>query len=1127
MKFYGLGCLLFFGVIAFSPISAQRWEVLDERSIQETGKRDIIPTVYTSYRINAVDIQRILWTAPTEDQEISKSSTILTVGLPNGLSDQFRIVRYEMMEKELAEKFPQYRTFRGISESNPYRTIRADWTAEGFRAVIRDEKETIFIDPFQRGDLTHRIVYFKRDFQDKREWACGFNEHVIEKQQSDNNRLFGDCQFRTYRLAVATTGEYSNYFGAFNSSQSGLVLSQVITAVDRVNDVYEADFTVRLLLISNTSAVFYYDPPTDPFSGSACTQLSQNQTNMTAVIGNANYDLGHVFSVGSGGCASLSCVCVSSSKARGATGLNPPTGDPFYIDYVAHEMGHQLGGDHTFNGTAGSCNGNRVSASAYEPGSGTTIMAYAGICSSQNIQPHSDPYFHARSLQQITAVLNGASCANFLTLNNQAPIAGSPPNYTIPVSTPFVLTAIASDADNDPLTYCWEQYDLESVSSEPPSSTDTLGPLFRSLNPSTSPNRYFPNLSDLIQNVSSAWEVLPSVSRSMNFRMTVRDYHNGTAGCTDEDDVLLTVTNTSGPFLVTSQNISISWPQTSSQIITWNVANTTSAPVNCANVEIRLSTDGGFTYPTVLSANEPNDGMASIVVPSILTTSGRIMVKAVNNIFFDINNANISIVAPSPTFTISVNPPYVAQCNSGSVSTVVTIGQFMGYSNPVNLSMLNLPPGAIATFNPSSVSPGATSTLTITNLTNLSGTFSPTVRGTSNAIVKDLLFYFNLLIPPPISPTLSSPANNAINVSINPTLDWQAVGGATQYEYQVAFDIAFTSLATSGMVTQDQVFISSPLSMNQLYYWRVRANNNCGNGPWSASNNFTTGSCVSLFSTNVPVTISSQGTPIVYSTLVNNTGIVISDLDVINLMGTHSWMDDLKFSLISPQGTEVLFWNQPCDDHDNFNINFDDEAANNSWPCPPVNGLTYKPDGLLSTFDAQNALGTWTLKIQDVANQDGGVLNAWGLKVCGTVSCQLVVTQTSGSGTGSLPAAINCAMPGDTIKLSATLSGQTINIGSNPITISKNLVIITQGTNTTITGDGTRVFNINTGMQFECNGMTIRAGTSLTGGAISNAGTLKLKNMNVKKNPAISGATLVQNGPGGTVNVLGTCNINQ
>jgi len=1130
MRSQFLGFSLIFWVFSLLPSHAQQWILIDPQDIPPMGQRDITPNTCMTYQIDPDELKQVLWSAPQEYvQNVISSLILLKVGMPDGSIDVFRIVRYDMMEAGLAASYTDIRTFRGVSMSNPYRTLRADWTHDGFRALIRDDQGSMFIDPFQRNDLAHVNAYYKKNYTSNSAWDCGVTEGEFSGENKPRQNFAGDCLFRSYRLAVATTGEYSNFFGATSSAQSDLVLSQVVTAVNRVNEVYEADITVRLILIANTNAVFYYDPAGDPYSGDACTQLGQNQTTMTNVIGSANYDIGHVLSVGSGGCAGLGVICNSSNKARGATGLNPPTGDAFYIDYVAHEMGHQFGGDHTFNGTAGSCNGNRVSASAYEPGSGSTIMAYAGICGAQDIQPHSDAYFHARSLLQISNKLTSTSCASFITLNNQAPVAGSPPNYTIPISTPFVLTASATDPNNDPMTFCWEEYDLETSSTEPPAANDTDGPMFRSLNPSTSPDRYFPKISDIVNNTTTIWEVLPSVSRTMNFRMTVRDYHN-MAGCTDEDDVVVTTTSTSGPFVVTSQNSATTWTEGSTQTITWNVANTTASPVSCAIVEIRLSRDGGYTYPTVLAANETNDGSATVVIPSCTATSGataRIMVIGKDNIFFDINNANITINPGLPNFTLTLNPAAVSGCNTGSVQTTVQVGQFMGFMNPVTLTIANLPPNATANFNPAVVIPGSNSTLTISNLTGLSGTYTPLITGTSGMCTSTAIYSITLSPLMNTGPSLISPANNAVNTVVTPLLDWQSVSGATQYDWQIAYDNSFTTLAASGTVTPDQVQISSPLLMSQLYFWRVRGVNACGNSPWSSIFNFTTGSCFSVNSTNVPITIPSSGTPTVFSTLNNTTGMTISDVDVINLMGTHSWVDDLKFSLISPQGTEILFWNQPCGNDDNFNINFDDEAPNNSWPCPPTNGMTYKPDALLSAFDGQEALGTWTLKIQDIANQDGGALNAWGLKVCGMLSCQLIVTQASGSGTGSLPAAINCALPGDTIKLSSQLAGQTINIGASPISIAKNLVILAQGANTNVTGNGTRVFNVNSGIQFECNGFIITAGTSLTGGAFSNTGTLKLKNTNVRRNTGVVGASLILNNPGGTLNVVGSCNISQ
>lgn len=1107
---------------------AQFWTPVEPQNIPSTGKRDIIPQAYQTYFIDDQSMKSILWKAPHEYvQTPANSDCKIIVALGDGSADIFRMVQYEMMEAELAAQYTGFKTFRGVSVSNPYRTIRADWTQQGFRAVIRDLDGITYIDPYQRNDLANRIVYYKRDYIKNEPWACGVVDEDIQGGVPYSQRA-GDCQFRSMRLALATTGEYSNYFGATSSAQSAIVMSQVVTAINRVNQVYEADLALRLILVGNTNQIFYYDPASDPYTNNnGSTMLGQNQTTCDGVIGSANYDIGHVFSTGGGGVAYLGCICNNSLKAGGVTGSSAPVGDPFVIDYVAHEMGHQCGGDHTFNGTVGSCGGgNRSPLSAYEPGSGTTIMAYAGICGSQDIQPHSDDYFHARSLQQIKDKLLSVNCPAFISFVNDAPVATSIPDYTIPISTPFVLTASATDANSDPISYCWEEYDLEGTSTDPPTSTDIDGPMFRTFDPVASSSRYFPRLQDLVQNISPTWEVLPSVSRTMTFRMTVRDYH-AIAGCSDEDDVVVTTSSTSGPFVVTSQSSSTNWNEYVPETITWDVANTTAAPVSCANVDIRFSTDGGLTYPTALLLNTPNDGSAVITVPVGTTTTGRVMVKGSNNVFFDINNTNITVNPVAPNFTLNLNPQAVSECNDGTVQTTVEVGSYTGFNDPVTLSVLNLPPGATATFSPQVVIPGNNSTLTISNLTGLFGNYSPTVRGTSTTGNKNIIFSITLIAPMASAPTLISPANNAVDAMITPLLDWQSIAGITQYEFQIAYDNAFTQIALSGIVNADQYQTVNPLIVGQQYYWRVRGINTCGNGTWSSTRSFTTISCFSRLSTNVPVAIPGNGTPTVMSTLYTPVDMLINDVNVVSLTGTHTYVDDLKFSLLTPDNATRLIWNQPCTSQDNFNINFDDEAYPGTWPCPPTDGLTYRPSNTLSFFDGKFSKGTWTMKVQDVANGDGGSLDSWGIKVCGDLQCQPIVYQTSGTGVGSLPAAVACSSPGDTIRLAGILTGQTIDVGATPLLLNKNLVIMAEAGNINITCSGTRVFDIPAGVQVKIQGAVLTAGTSLTGGVFNNAGMVTIADVITHKNPSVNGASLIQNTPGAQLIVTGNCLINQ
>jgi hypothetical protein len=326
------------------------------------------------------------------------------------------------------------------------------------------------------------------------------------------------------------------------------------------------------------------------------------------------------------------------------TGLPSPTGDPFYIDYVAHEMGHQFGGNHTFNAITGSCGGgNRAAGAAYEPGSGATIMAYAGICAPNDLQNNSDAYFVAKSLDEILNFTNGggSSCAQITMTGNHNPVVSvNPVTYTIPVSTPFTITGSATDVDNDPLTYCWEEYDLGAAGNW--NAPVGNAPIFRSFNPVTSPSRIFPKLSSLLNNSQVIGEILPTYTRNLTFVLIARDNKTGGGGVGFEW-YTSSVTSSAGPFLVTSPNTAVTINANISQSITWAVANTNAAPVNCANVNIKLSTDGGATFPTMLKANTPNDGSEVVNFPMTASTTARIKVEAADNIFFDISNTNFII----------------------------------------------------------------------------------------------------------------------------------------------------------------------------------------------------------------------------------------------------------------------------------------------------------------------------------------------------------------------------------------------------------------------------------------------------------------------------------------------------
>ena len=638
------------------------WTDIPEVSLRKINKTENrLPDKFRLMEVQVEWLADWLSKLPLNYSNVSaKPKATISLPLPDGTFETFVLYNDPIMHPDLARRYPEIQTFAGYAVNDPTTTVRLDVSPHGFNAqILSDKREAVYITPVAVGDNRHNISYFKKDGRRDENWTCGFEgPHADKSQQKAESIAAGDCGTRRqYRLALAATAEYTNFHGG----TVALALAAMNTTMNRVNGVYERDCSIRMNLIANTDQLIYTDALADPYTnGDTNAMIGENQSNVDTEIGGANYDIGHVFGLNSGGLASLGVVC-SGSKARGVTGSGSPIGDAFDIDYVAHEMGHQFNADHTFNenGT-GSCDASNVNAgTAFEPGSGTTILAYAGICGATNVQPNSDAYFHAISLQQIGNFVvsgGGSGCAANVVVANNPPTVNAGGDFTIPVSTPFRLTATGSDPNGNPLTFCWEQMDNQLIP-HPPATTAPNGPVFRSFTPVASPTRYFPRLPVILDNtLASTWEVLPGVARTMNFRATVRD-NLPAGGCTDEDDMVVTVSAVSGPFRVTGigPNDDCLFADDNT-LVTWDVANTTAAPVNCANVDIWLSTDGGVTYPTLLANDVPNSGSASIYVPATaITQLGRIMVICANNIFLNVNQKDIVIDCPA-VITVTDNP---------------------------------------------------------------------------------------------------------------------------------------------------------------------------------------------------------------------------------------------------------------------------------------------------------------------------------------------------------------------------------------------------------------------------------------------------------------------------------------
>jgi hypothetical protein len=653
------------------------WRQIDESAFDqraEAAEKFADPLFYKAFRLNRTALNGILERAPREFSSITVAETILTLPLPDGAFARFRIENSPIMEPALAAKYPEIQSFRGQGIDNPSATARFDISPNGFRAMILTGRgATVLIEPFAKGDTTNYISFYKHDVKRAGEWVCEVGGDIISPHTEAFNFLpdapaavtAGET-LRTYRLALAATGEYTNRFrfvGDTDAQAKVRALAAMNTTMNRVNQVFERDAAVRMVLIANTDLLIYTDPNTDPYTTSnpSTTMLNLNQSNIDSVIGADNYDIGHVFSTGTGGIANLAVPC-GPSKARGATGWPNPQGDVFDIDFVAHEMGHQFGANHTFNGNVGGCGGsNRSATNAYEPGSGITVMGYAGLCGNQDLAGNSIDTFHVRSIESIIAFTvngNGNTCAAQIPTGNAPPSVTLPngASFNIPKQTPFTLTAAATDANGDSLTYDWHQYNAGGstggTGAVPNSDADgTPRPLFRAFSPVASGSRTFPALTHILNSANvppnttngfMTGELLPAITRTMNFQVVVRDNRAGGGGV-NTASVAVNVDGNSGPFAVTEPNTNVSWQGGASQTVAWNVANTSAAPVNAASVKISLSTDGGQSFPITIVAATPNDGSETITVPNVNTTTARLKIEAVDNIFFDISNANFTI----------------------------------------------------------------------------------------------------------------------------------------------------------------------------------------------------------------------------------------------------------------------------------------------------------------------------------------------------------------------------------------------------------------------------------------------------------------------------------------------------
>ncbi|WP_130736331.1 reprolysin-like metallopeptidase [Flavobacterium sp. J27] len=895
MKKILLSLTIFFSILQLYSQKESGWKKIERNGNGgvEKNRRSSLPLEYKLFEFDYQKFKSNLNHVPSRENFSGISNVIVSIPNIKGDLEQYRILEASNFEADLQNKFPEIRSYVGQGISNPSNVIRFSLSPyNGISAIIRSgsQETTFIIDPISTDHKTVIIFDKLKSTKSTGNFICSTEDAVAKLDHPDEmlnytNRDADDSNLRVFKMAQSCTGEYANYFGATSAAQVNLVLAAYNATYTRVNAIFEADFNCTMQLIANTTDVIYYNPATDPYSdaaaGSGGAWNGELGSTLQSVIGNANYHIGHLFGAdgGGGNAGCIGCVCSSdNSKGQGFTSPADgiPEGDNFDVDYVAHEIGHQLGGNHTFSMSS------ENNAVNMEPGSGVTIMGYAGITGATDVANHSIPIFHAGSIQQITTNIKSKSCPTIVAISNAVPVPSTTAAKTLPRGTAFKLIGTATDADaGDVLSYCWEQVDdatTVGAAASYPSETKTNGPNFRSFMPKNNGVRHFPRLEDHVANgiTGNQWEIIPnnaSANRILNFRLTVRDNHPG-GGNNKSTNVAVTFDRTKGPFLVTSQSTTgISYTQGSSQTITWSV-NSTNTMTGAANVNIKLSTDGGQTFPITLVSNTPNDGTQNVIIPNIASPYCRILIEPTGNDFYAINTNDFAI--------------------GYTVTTTTTCNQY------------------------------------------------------------------------PFTPNLAIP-------------DGQAGGG----------------------------------------YGTVVG-----------------------FTTSVPA---MAGT--------------ISDVNILNLNVSHTYIQDVVLALNHPDGTQVLYVNGVCTSQNGFNnLTLDSQAAS-AIPCSGNTNTilgpgTYQPSSTFNVYNGKAANGTWTFLAVDSYQGDTGTLNSLTFEICTTETtieetpnaCGVITTTWNGSSwSNGTPLRNVVAVFNGNYTSSSDIEACSlvINSGANVVITSGNTFVIT------------------------------------------------------------------------------------
>ena len=920
-----------------------------------------------------------------------------------------KMLRFDVLEVSnfspvLAAKYPNIKAYRGYSSDHPEIRLYFSYSPLGLDATFVDLGTRIKTTIKKISSKDHSYIAYTQldDSKPRQALSCSTPEpSKISLRAAGNSQVMVDLAGKmsplmgfsdertltTYRLAVAANGQYTAYHGGTVDS----ALAAINSTLTALNFIFETDIGIRLELIDDNDLIVYTDPDTDPFQDDADnlngTMNEELQVALDAVIGSENYDVGHIFSgIGGGGNAgAIGAFCDDDVKGSAWSASTQPEGG-YFVNLVAHEMGHQLGANHTFSmRTEGT--GTNI-----EPGSGTTIMSYAGITGPDDVALSGDDYYHNVSILQGLNYLKGQSCHVNEDIDNNVPTVKALENYTIPVGTPFVLTGSATDVDeSDVLTYTWEQVDDGLVPSSVFGPENIQGANFRSLPPSEDPTRSFPLLASVISgdltlsspNFGSTWETLSTVPREFNFAFTARDNAAGGSGIASSR-TKVTVVDNGGVFSVTSQGDGQLYLAGSEQAISWQVAGTNASPILAESVNISLSVDGGLTYPHVLAENVSNDGSHNVTIPDVVSDAARVRVEPTSNIFYAINTRNFAVTRDDIVLTYSeLNYPV---CNNESVSASLTYETSSAFTDTAVFSSLNAPSSLSVGFSPVSATANKTPIdVTFSAAADIIvGTYPVDIIATSDIRTQSVTFNVSAYSSTFSPISLISPADQGVIDGLKTELQWQKQSNAVSYKVEVATDQNFSDLVVTSTVVTDFLSVTG-LQRETDYYWRVTPVNSCGVAAAGNVYRFTT---PNLFQAQtLPVVIVSDVANSISSTISISENLVITDINV-GVDIAHTYVAELIITLTSPTGMSITLLQDACYVEGlypipDINAVFDDDGSDLvCGSSSPVVSGTLKPQiGSLDLFNEQSTQGDWVLSIEDIYAGDGGSIDNFTLKI--------------------------------------------------------------------------------------------------------------------------------------------------